>query len=157
MILKRQEKDNKIKAMYKSSTILASVFETDTKNLTVIFANGGQYKYTNVGLTDYTRFETADSQGSVLNSYIKKYPFEKMTTIDTTAIIKEIFDLSSVDDKLSLESKTRLMLATMNQLISYYIQNGKIDSTILKNVSTTIVAYDKVANPVGASLTPQIV
>ncbi len=147
MILKRQEKDNKIKAMYKSSTILASVFETDTKNLTVIFSNGGQYKYSNVALTDYTRFETADSQGVILNTHIKKYSFEKMSPIDTGAIIKEITDLSTADDKSSIETKTKVMFAGMNQLIANYIQNGKVDNIMLQNVSTAIVAYDKVANP----------
>ena len=63
MIIKKQEKNGKIKAMYSSSTICASIFDTLTKDLTVIFNNGGQYKYPNVELTDYTRFETSDSNG----------------------------------------------------------------------------------------------
>ena len=37
MILKRQEKNGKIKAMYSSATICASVFDTTTKDLIVIF------------------------------------------------------------------------------------------------------------------------
>ena len=72
MILKKQEKNGIIKAMYASSTICASIFNTENRDLTVIFNNGGQYKYSSVELTDYTRFETSDSNGTTFNTYIKK-------------------------------------------------------------------------------------
>lgn len=148
MILNRKETENKIKAMYKSSTILASTYEKDTKALTIIFTNGGQYKYADVTLTDYTRFETADSQGVILNSHIKKYTFEKLAPADNIpAILKAIEDASKTDDKATLESKTKTMLAEMNQLIGSYVQTGKIDNTILRKLENTIVAYEKIANP----------
>ena len=44
MILKRQEKNGKIKAMYSSETVCASVFDTTTRDLIVIFNNGGEDK-----------------------------------------------------------------------------------------------------------------
>jgi len=154
MILKRQEKDNKIKAMYKSSTILASVFETDTNTLTVIFTNGGQYKYANVTLTDYTRFETADSQGIVLNSHIKKYTFEKLAPVDPTAIIKEITDLSKVDDKATIEEKTKLMFDYMLKLTAGYIATNKVHTTTLAGLEKAIADYNKATQVAPA---PQVV
>ena len=94
MILKKQEKNGKIKAMYSSSNICASIYDTTTNELTLIFNNGGQYKYTGVSNTDYMRFEIADSQGSVMNTHIKKYPFTKLDKVDTTEILKEVEELS---------------------------------------------------------------
>lgn len=148
MILKRQEKDNKIKAMYKSSTILASVFESDTKNLTIIFANGGQYKYKDVSLADYTRFETADSQGIVLNAQIKKYPFEKLSPVDPTAIVKEITELSTVGTKTSVEKVTKLLLDNMTKCLHSYIWNGSLDTASLSLVEASIIEFNKVSKPV---------
>lgn len=156
MILKRQEKDNKIKAMYKSSTILASVYESDTNNLTIIFTNGGQYKYAGVTLTDYTRFETADSQGIVLNSHIKKYTFEKLMPVDTTAIIKEITELSKTDDKTSVDKATKAMLVHMTALVGGYVQNGTVDADLLKKVEARITEYNKATQSVAATA-PQVV
>jgi hypothetical protein len=75
MLLKKQENDNVTKAIYASSNVCASTYDRTTKNLTIIFNNGGQYRYTNVSETDYTRFELADSQGVIINSHIKKYAF----------------------------------------------------------------------------------
>lgn len=94
MILKKQEKNEKVKAIYSSSNICASTYDKDTKSLVIIFNNGGQYLYEGVSLTDYTRFESADSQGIVMNSHIKKHPFTKLDKVDTTAILTEIADLS---------------------------------------------------------------
>ena len=147
MILKRQEKDNVVKAMYSSSTIVASIFNKDTKDLTVIFKNGGQYKYALVSETDYMRFETADSQGIILNSHIKKYTFDKLASIDTALIIKEIEEMKAADDKSSIEARSKVMLADMNQLIGHYVQNGKVDSAILKRIESSITAYNKITNP----------
>jgi hypothetical protein len=81
MILKKQTKDNLVKAIYASSNICASTYDTQTKDLVIIFNNGGQYKYPNVSETDYTRFEIADSQGAIFNSHIKKYDFQKFKQV----------------------------------------------------------------------------
>ena len=83
MILKRVEKEEEVKMLIKSSTILATKYNRGTKNLTVTFNNGGQYKYTNVKETDYIRFELAESQGKAFNKYIKPYQFEKLDKVDT--------------------------------------------------------------------------
>jgi len=147
MILKRLEKNNKIKAMYSSATICASTFDTNTRDLIIIFKNGGQYKYPNVELTDYTRFETADSNGTTFNTYIKKKytNFEKLDKVDVSVILKEIDELKAAEDKTSSEVKSKLMMVNMANLISLYITTGKINEDILKKLETNISDYNKVA------------
>jgi hypothetical protein len=152
MILKRQEKNGKIKAMYSSATVCASVFDTTTRDLIVIFNNGGQYKYPSVDLTDYTRFETAESNGSTFNTYIKKKytNFEKMDKLDDDtikAILKEIEDLKGAEDKASLDAATKAMMETMALTLASFVSTGKVDYDVFRKLQTKMEAYDKVANP----------
>jgi hypothetical protein len=152
MILKRQEKNGKIKAMYSSATVCASVFDTTTKDLIVIFNNGGQYKYPSVDLTDYTRFETAESNGSTFNTYIKKKytNFEKMDKLDDEtikAILKEIEDLKGAEDKASLDAATKAMMETMALTLASFVSTEKVDYDVFRKLQTKMEAYDKVANP----------
>ncbi len=95
MILKKQEMDTVTKAIYDSSNICASTYDRANRNLTIIFNNGGQYKYANVSETDYTRFELADSQGAIFNSHIKKYAFEKLGKVDASSLLTEITSLKN--------------------------------------------------------------
>lgn len=152
MILKRQEKNGKIKAMYSSATICASVFDTTTKDLIVIFNNGGQYKYPSVDLTDYTRFETAESNGSTFNTYIKKKytNFEKMDKLEEgtiKAILKEIGELKEAEEKASMEGVTKAMMEAMAIALASYVSTGKVEYDVLKKLQTKMDAYNKVANP----------
>ena len=152
MILKRLEKNGVIKAMYSSATICASTYDTTTKDLTVIFNNGGKYKYPMVESTDYTRFETAESNGSTFNTYIKKKytNFEKLDKVDETtlkAILKEIEDLKGAEDKASLEAATKTMMETMALTLASFVSTGKVDYDIFRKLQTKMEAYDKVANP----------
>lgn len=152
MILKRQEKNGKIKAMYSSSTICASVFDTATKDLTVIFNNGGQYKYPSVELTDYTRFETADSNGSVFNTYIKKKytNFSKLDKLDENtiqAILKEVDELKTAEEKASTEGAAKSMMETMAIMLAGYVSTGKVDNDLYRKLETKMETYDKVTNP----------
>ncbi|NIQ15416.1 MAG: KTSC domain-containing protein, partial [Candidatus Dadabacteria bacterium] len=50
--------------------MLASTYNPELKRLTIIFKNGGRYTYLDVPNTEYFRFETAESQGKILNSNI---------------------------------------------------------------------------------------
>lgn len=94
MILKRTVNEGVVKGLYDSSNILASEYDQKTTNLTVIFRNGGKYKYKNVGIKDFTRFELADSQGVVLNKHIiNVYEFEALGKIDTKTIIEDVVEL----------------------------------------------------------------
>jgi hypothetical protein len=86
MILKRVEKDQEVNMLIKSSTILATKYDKGTKELTVTFNKGGQYRYNGVKETDYIRFELAESQGKAFNKYIKPYTFDKLDEADTTKI-----------------------------------------------------------------------
>lgn len=152
MILKRQEKNGKIKAMYSSSTICASIFDTTTRDLIVIFNNGSQYKYPSVDLTDYTRMETADSNGSVFNTYIKKKytNFEKMDKIDSHTIdeiLKEINELKEAEDNASIEGTSKEMMEVMAGMVANYVGSGKVNYDMLRKLETKMSAYNKVANP----------
>ena len=156
MILKRLETENKIKAMYSSSTILASTFNTDTKDLTIIFKNGGQYKYAGVSLTDYTRFETADSQGIVLNSHIKKYSFEKLDSLDVSKIILEVDELKAAEDKADIGKRTKEMLSNMLKITSGYVLTDKIDEALLSSLEKSIEDYRKASQPITSSVKPVV-
>ena len=145
MILKKQEKNGKIKAMYSSSNICASIYDTTTNELTLIFNNGGQYKYTGVSNTDYMRFEIADSQGSVMNTHIKKYPFTKLDKVDTTEILKEVEELSKeMEPEVTPEMATKQMLGTMTEILDKFIKNGNITASSLGLLKVSMSQYEEV-------------
>lgn len=117
MILKRQEKDNLIKALYDSSNVLASTYDNTTSDLTIIFKGGNRYKYSGVSKTDYMRFEIAESQGAVFSSHIKKYAFEKLTPIDPSKILFEAEKLANEEEEALFESqKTSILEALQTSL-----------------------------------------
>lgn len=145
MILKRQEKDGIIKAMYSSSNICASTYNSTNNELTIIFNHGGQYKYTDVAKTDYMRFELAESQGSVLNTHIKKYATSKLDSVDVTEIIKEVESLKEEEDQhVSPEVATKTMLESMSNIISNYLKNGNVTATSLNDLKKGISTYENV-------------
>jgi len=145
MILKRKEKDGVIKAIYSSSNICASVYNNITNELTIIFNHGGQYKYTDVAKTDYMRFETADSQGSVLNTHIKKYTSSKLDNVDTAEILKEVEQLKvETEDEVTPDSATKEMLQTMSDIISNYLKNGNVTASSLTGLKGKISTFEKV-------------
>lgn len=145
MILKRKEKDGIVKAIYNSSNICASVYNTVTNELTIIFSNGGQYKYTDVAKTDYMRFETADSQGSVLNTHIKKYTTSKLDSVDTTEILKEVETLKIQEEpQITPDMATKEMLQTMSDIISNYLKNGNVTSASLIGLKDKMSVFEKV-------------
>jgi hypothetical protein len=97
MLLRKTVKNDVVKASYESSNILVSEYNQKNNDLTVVFKNGGKYTYNNVKLTDYTRFELADSQGKVLNTHIKAYAFVNHGKIDTTSLTEEIQTIKKAD------------------------------------------------------------
>ncbi len=152
MILKKQQKDNLVKAIYASSNICASTYNTQTKDLVIIFNNGGQYKYPNVSETDYTRFEMADSQGVVFNSHIKKYDFEKLDKVDTAAIIKEVNELKDADKQIKVNHYTKEMIEKMRAVIGYYETTDSIDPALYTKVKSTMSDYENITASAGASV-----
>ena len=122
MILKREEKENKINAIYDSSNVIASTYDTISNDLIITFKSGSQYKYTSVSKSDYMRFEIAESQGSVFNSHIKKYSTTKLDSVDPSKIINESIKLHS-EEKLALfNGKKQKIIESMSELISIEIR-----------------------------------
>jgi hypothetical protein len=142
MLLKKHEKNGKIKVMYKSSNICASTYETASKKLTIIFCNGGQYLYTDVSAADYMRFELADSQGQVLNSHIKKYAFEKLDAVDTKVILEEINVIQDAEDKAKLDALTGMLILRTKNLTNIYDSTQGISLNHLKELKTAIENYE---------------
>jgi hypothetical protein len=125
MILKRQEKNSIVKAIYESSNIVASTYNSNTEDLVIIFKSGTQYKYSKVSKSDYMRFEVADSQGKVFNSHIKKYSYDKLDNFDPSELLVEV-------EKLSNQEKTAILEAKRTDVInrlSYAHQLSQKDRT----------------------------
>jgi hypothetical protein len=132
MILKRQEKDGIVKAMYDSSNIVASVYNNNTNDLEIIFKAGTRYKYPNVSKSDYMRFEIAESQGAVFNTHIKKYSYEKIGNVDVSQLLTETSELKQQEDKALLEGKKTELLAKLKYVV-------QVESTdLFVNALTTL-------------------
>jgi hypothetical protein len=137
MILKRVEKENVVKAIYDSSNILASKYDKQNKDLTITFKRGAQYKYIGVSATDYLRFETAESQGSILNSHIKQYQFEKCDSVDANLITEGI-------DRLKKEEVIRRqesIISEMEKIVSDFDQNQVFSEPRMMSLVKTITNY----------------
>lgn len=117
MILKKQEKDGIVRAMYNSSNIVASIYNSISNELDVIFKSGFKYRYSGVSKTDYMRFEIADSQGKVFESHIKKYPFSKLENVDITKILLETTNLKQEEHDALVFAKKERLIKTMKGII----------------------------------------
>lgn len=96
MSLLLEKYDNAIDyCWYDSSTIKYSKCydkKDDYKDLEVTFKDGRTYKYFKVTIQDYLLFKhggLSNSQGKALNSFIKKYKFEKLDSLDINTIEEE--------------------------------------------------------------------
>ena len=143
MILKKQEKDNKVKAIYSSSNICASTYDKQTQGLTIIFNNGGQYVYEGVSGTDYARFELADSQGAVFNTHIKKYSFSKLDKVDVKDILVEVDSIKNAEEKIKIDYAIKMMVDKMKDVTQYYDTTGDVETGLLTKLREAIVEYDK--------------
>lgn len=109
MLVHKQQVAESTKALYKSSNVLASVYNPTDSTLEVIFKKGTRYAYKNVDAAAYMRFETADSQGKVLNSHIKKHEFEKLEDTDPSKIEQMITKYETQNEETVIkEFTTRL-------------------------------------------------
>jgi hypothetical protein len=139
MILKRQEKDGIVKAMYDSSNIVASVYNNNTNDLEIIFKAGTRYKYPNVSKSDYMRFEIAESQGAVFNTHIKKYSFEKIGNVDVSQLLTETSELKQQEDKALLEGKKAELLVKLKYVVQ--IENTDLFVNALTTLKKDIDSY----------------
>lgn len=139
MLLKRVEKENVVKAIYDSSNILASKYDKNSKKLTITFKRGAQYIYNDVSASDYMRFETAESQGAILNSHIKPYSFEKGEIVDADLIVEEI-------DKIKKEEIIKIqesIISDMEHIISDFDINQIFDERKMLALANRITNYYK--------------
>jgi CRISPR/Cas system CSM-associated protein Csm2 small subunit len=137
MIIDKVEKNGIVDAIYESSNIIASQYNQSDKTLNIIFKHGGSYSYSNVEKTDYIRFETAESQGKVLNSNIKKYAFIKNENVDTTQVIDRVKKLKQEE----IESFKEVIFKLLKENVSSYENIGKFNN--LNKLNKTILAYNK--------------
>jgi hypothetical protein len=140
MILKRQEKNNEIKAIYDSSNVIASIFNTETNELQLIFKSGIKYKYPNVSKSDYMRLETADSQGVIFNTHIKKYIFEKLGNVDISKILDEGKSIREQEFEVELNAKKERMFKTMKGIV-LLIDGERPFDDVLDKLKTEIDEY----------------
>lgn len=141
MLLKKLENNGEIRVTYSSSNIVSSIYDKATKALTIIFTNGGQYKYSDVSITDYTRFELADSQGAVHNSHIKKHAFETLAKVDTKALLVEISDLKIAEKKQLLEDASIIMVHKLQLLLKLHSTTSNIDADLFKKGLDAMLDY----------------
>ncbi len=144
MILKKQEKDDKVKAIYSSSNICASTYDKTNKTLTIIFNHGGQYQYDNVSETDYMRFEIADSQGKVLNSHIKQHATTKLDAVDTKAILAEVTNIQAEVEQVKIAHAVRQMVDKLKAVTIYYDTTTNVESGLLAKAKEAIANYEAV-------------
>ena len=141
MLLKKQTQDGIISALYASSSILASIYDTANGNLTITFKVGSQYQYANVSEADYVRFEIDDSQGIILNTHIKKYPFLRLANTDVKLLTEEISGLKAVMVKSAAEEKkANIVFALKNSLslthgILYGLTQDDVDTMFKDSLS----------------------
>jgi hypothetical protein len=145
MLLKKVEKENFIKSLYESSNILASIYDTTTGDLEIIFKAGTKYKYANVSKTDYMRFEIADSQGAVFNTHIKKYAYEKLGNVNTELITEELL---GEDKKYKLNESPQIIYWFEEKRLSMTDKEGKKHEIKVIESSKTI-QYFIWAEPIG--------
>lgn len=103
MLLERNDKTGVVKSLYKSSNILASTYNPKTEVLEVIFKGGSRYSYKGVGKNDFFRFESAESQGKVMNTVIKpNREVEKLEPVDEAKIIEAVTNAAKVVEDATL-------------------------------------------------------
>ena len=93
MVVERIENGNLIECLYKSSNILASIYNQEKKELTITFNAGRRYTYYGIEHKDYVRFEIAESQGQIFNKHIKKYITKKNEDIDPSSLLEKVSNL----------------------------------------------------------------
>tara|TARA_R110000824_G_scaffold130917_1_gene292807 strand:+ start:211 stop:456 length:246 start_codon:yes stop_codon:yes gene_type:complete len=65
---------------YDSTNLKSSEYNTETQELVVKFKKGGQYSYTKVPISVFTKMRKADSQGSFFSKNISKsYKYKKLS------------------------------------------------------------------------------
>ena len=140
MILKRTVTDDVVKGFYDSSNILVSEYDQKENNLTIVFKGGGTYKYNNVSVKDFTRFELADSQGVVLNKHIKPtHTVDKLDRIDTKTIVETLVDLK----KQELHSFALVVKARALEIVAEVDANLELSDKRIDGFNSAVELYNE--------------
>ena len=139
MLLKRTEENGIIEALYESSNILSSKY--DGKDLTIVFKRGASYTYNDVSRSDYTRFEMADSQGVVMNKYIKQYSFTKNDVVNEDVIVKEITEAKEAE----VTAFEGGLISQMKTMVDAFDANERLDGKQLAKLTEMIIKYNDLA------------
>lgn len=148
MLVKRNELEGVIiESLFSSSNILASSYNKDTRELILTFNKGGRYKYLDVSFNDYTRFEIAESQGSVFYSHINKHSSEKLTSVNPSELINEV-EKRVKKEKIEIYNlKLEKMVNGMKEIIGYSESNTKLITKLkLENLKIVIDGYLEVVS-----------
>tara|TARA_R110001606_G_scaffold117702_2_gene247432 strand:+ start:290 stop:721 length:432 start_codon:yes stop_codon:yes gene_type:complete len=139
MILERIQKDELVKAIYESSNIVASTYNKNNKDLNIIFKHGGSYTYQNVSESDYMRFETADSQGKILNSNLKSYAFLKHDNVDIDVVIKKIKTIKRQETSAMELGISKLM----EEMVEHFRDTTSLDKDRVGRLTSMLSVYNQ--------------
>lgn len=143
MIIKRIEKEGVVKILHESSTILASTYDKESSNLTIIFKKGGQYLYEKVKKTDYLQFENSPSVGKAFNQFIKPYPFTKLEDVDPENIFNEIEKVKSE----AINGMAALVVKQMEVITKFFNEYGVIEDYQFTDLQNIINKYHDIKSP----------
>lgn len=97
MLLKKQEENGVVEAIFDSSNLYKALYLRENKIMYVFFKKGGVYSYYNVDSDIYNEFETADSQGEFFTKNMKmnsKYPYSK-------EFVMKDFEISELSNRIN--------------------------------------------------------
>jgi hypothetical protein len=83
MIISERISGTQISVLIESSNLKQAIYDTATKNLTVVFKSDRKYQYSEVPWEVFTKFRLSESQGKYFNSDInKKYTYKEIKVED---------------------------------------------------------------------------
>lgn len=141
MLIKKKENNGIIDALYESSNVLASNYNKNTKDLIITFIKGTRYRYKNVLINDYFRFELAESQGIAFTSHIKNHEVEKLSNVDAITLLNEIKTTIKDEQEALLKLKYETMISSMRSIIEAVDSNSIISENYLTLVRDNINSY----------------
>lgn len=121
---------------YDSSNILYSeCFDTQDdspRDVKIVFKGGRTYLYKDVDAATYTLFRDSASQGSVFQTTIKNYPYERMEDVPTEGLERmkaEFQEMERQDERvvtLSINNETGEFVIKVNGVPMFEGMEGKV-------------------------------
>jgi hypothetical protein len=144
MSLKFSVFENNIdKCWYDSTNIIYSECEDkvdDFKALKIVFKGGRTYNYKEIDVRDYVAFKHATSQGKALNTFLKKYEYEKVEESTDLELLNEELEERQVTDFYFYEEangEVRLKNKNGDEIL---VLSGNLQAAEHKDLITLIVS-----------------